>query len=554
MTSLPHLRFYAWLPLVIALNCSWAAEDYRILSVPWSNNNPTTIGSGLDVDLINQQRFTCLAFDDQAVKWLDGGGAVQTTSTIEMVSDYETLAKTLNLEVDYKSKADVGIAALKAGSSVNLNVKYDTFAKDESRTLAIVVKAFSDYGRKGLVKYSLDDKFSSLISDKMFDEFRAQCGTHTVVAQRNEAMVAVVIQLSDISAESKRTIQTAYNSTFGAKGSINGAEVSGNVEKQVKWKSLIETAKRMGTMKILFESRGGAGVSDALKVAVSSDPGKIDTILSALSSIGASFTQANSVPVEYLLVSNSVFGVKATISDASKLNTLNGYYLQLARVDYALSRIDGYKKSFPALAAVYASSPEVLKLRSYREQLVAAVEACVLHDTCTYKPPKELGVQFAEDIIVPDTISLQCLYKRFDSLDRKVSVNVLNNAAVVLRGKARLTQFVSIPTAILTRLGPDSTPPRTMVTSWQALATSEPDANGMVKVLAQVDNQTFDPDVTISKGAVPVNNEQELSGVLDDILGSIYVINMQGTNGLFVQNAVGPPFGGDCPFKQNVVK
>ena len=151
---------------------AFASDDYRSLSVPWSDNNATTIGSGLDVDLINQQRFTCLSFKDDDVKWLDGAGAVKTTATIELVSDYQSLAKTLDLEVDYKSKADVGIAALKAGGSVDLNLKYATFAKDESRTLAIVVKALSNYGRRGLVKYTLDDRFAKLIREGKFDQFR----------------------------------------------------------------------------------------------------------------------------------------------------------------------------------------------------------------------------------------------------------------------------------------------------------------------------------------------------------------------------------------------
>ena len=470
------------------------------------------------------------------------------------MSDYATLAKTLNLEVDYKSKAEVQITALKAGGNVNLNLKYDTFAKDESRTLAIVVKAFSDYGRKGLTKYKLEDEFAAMISAGKFAEFRQRCGTHTVVAQHNDAMVAVVIQLSDISAESKRALQTTYASSFGGSGVVNGVTISGSVETQAQWKSLIETARRMGTMKVSFESRGGAGVSDALKVAVTSDPAKIDTILASLSSIGASFTQANSAPVQYLLVPNSVFGVTATISDASKLDVLNGYYLQLARLDYALSRIDGYKTSFPALAKLYASSPEVLKLASYRSQLVAAVESCVLRDACTYAPPKELGVLFAEDIIAPDALKLQCLYRRFDSLDGKVSINVLNNAAVVLRGKARLTQFVSLPTALLTRLGPVSIPPRPMVTAWQAVSLSQRDSAGNARILDQLDNQTFKPAVDVSTGDVTVTNEAVLASALADMLDSIYLISIQGQNGLFVQNAVGPPYGGDCPLKKVVMQ
>lgn len=178
----------------------------------------------------------------------------------------------------------------------------------------------------------------------------------------------------------------------------------------------------------------------------------------------------------------------------------------------------------------------------------------MLRDACTYAPPKELGVLFAEDIIAPDALKLQCLYRRFDSLDGKVSINVLNNAAVVLRGKARLTQFVSLPTALLTRLGPVSIPPRPMVTAWQAVSLSQRDSAGNARILDQLDNQTFKPAVDVSTGDVTVTNEAVLASALADMLDSIYLISIQGQNGLFVQNAVGPPYGGDCPLKKVVMQ
>lgn len=526
-----------------------ADDDLRSLSVPWSDKNATTIGSGLDVDLIDQQRFTCLKVGDSDLKWLDGLGAVQTTSTIELVSDYKSLANTLNLEVDYKSKADVGIAALKAGGSVNLNMKYESFAKNEGRTLALVIKAQSNFGRKGLTQYTLDKPFDDLVKAGDFKTFRARCGTHTVVAQRNQAMVAAVLQLSDISQESRQALESTYTSSFSGGGTISGLAMSASTEMQAKWKSLVQAAYRLGTMQITFETKGGAGISDSFRLAVSADPTKIDTILGALNSIGPSFTQQTSAPVAYLLVSNTVFGVQNKVSDISKLDALNGYYLQLARVDAALARIDGYQTTFPALSTVYATSPGLLKLRAYRSQLVTAVENCVLRDDCSFTPPKELGVLFAEDIVTSSALKLQCLYKRFDSTDGKVRLNVLNNAAVVLRGKARLTSFVSLPTALLTRLGPESVPPRQMVTAWQAFAMSEPDANGLVDVIAQIDNQTFNPTVDIGTGSVNITNEADLTRLRADMLGSIYTVNMQLQNGLFIQNAVGPAYGGDCPFK-----
>lgn len=538
--------------VVAASEFSQAQPSLQAVFIPWSNTNAITVGSGIDVDLIDQQRGTCLAQTTSDVLWLDNTGAVQTHSTMELVSTYKALSETLSLEVDYKSKADLDIAALKAGGSLHLNLKYNTFAKDESRTLAIVFKAWSDYGRKGLTKYSLDKPFADLVAAGKFDEFRTKCGTHTVVAQHNESMVAVVILMSDLTAESKRTLESSFSTGFNAGGMIDAAKLSGNSEMQTNWKTFMSTASRLSKVSVSFESKGGAGIPDALKVALTPDPTRLDAILTALQSAGTSFSQATSAPVQYLLVSNTVFGVKSKEVDAAKLDTLNGYYLQLAKVDFAISRIDSYSNTYPTLVPVYATDPKVQSLRGYRKQLITAIEGCALQDKCSYLPPKSLGVLFAEDIITDSSVRLKCLYSRYDTPDGRVSLDVITNAAVVLSGTARLLSHVGFETAILSRLGPISDPARPMPTTWQALALKHDSKTDTAKILAQVDNQIFSPDVTVDVGGVRIANEAHLRMLLQDIQHSVYVLDIQADNGMVVKNTVGPPYGGDCPFSSRL--
>lgn len=550
--SRPARRVRASFIGLLAFGLATAALAQEVkLAIPWSGTSPTTVGTALDVDLVDWNRNSCLVRSKDDVKWLDGDGAVKTAVTVELVKDYQSLARTLNLEVDYKSKADVSIAALKAGASVNLNTKYDSFAQDEGRTLALVVKAFSDYGRKGLEKYTLENKFSDMVAANKLADFRQQCGTHTVVAQHNVAMAAVVILMSDTTASAKRALEVSYSSNFNANVPIQAATISGSSDMKANWKTLVETAQRTTKMQVTFESKGGEGIPDGLKAAATADPEKVDAILAALTAIGASFTQAKSAPVEYLLVPNTVLGVKAKVVDASKLDTLNSFYLQLARVDKALSRIDGYR-NYPALFKVYDESAQVLKLRAYRSQLVSAIEACTLTDVCTYQAPKDLGMLFAEDIITLESLKLQCTYKRFDSGDKRVKLNVLSYAAVVLRGDARLPQFVDLPTALINRLGPESQPPRTIKSAWVAYSGFEPakDAEGKFRFLGQLDYEIFRPEVDVSAGTVVVRNEAQMARLRADMLASLYSINMQAKNGVFVQNLVGPPFGGECPLTQ----
>lgn len=524
-----------------------AQPTLKAVAIPWSTANALTIGTGVDVDLIDQQRGTCLEQNATDVIWLDGTGATQTQSKMELVTSYESLTNTLNLEVDYKSKANLDFSALKAGGSLNLNVKYDTFAKDESRTLAIVFKAWSDYGRRGLAKYSLDTAKAKLIAEGKYAEFRAACGTHTIVAQHNEAGLAVVILLMDLTAESKRALETSFSTNFSAAGSVEAVKLSGSIDMQANWKTFMTTASRLSKVQVTFESKGGAGISDSVKVAVAPDPTRLDAILTALQSVSPSFTQSASVPVQYLLVSNSVFGLQKEVADAAKLDTLNGYYLQLAKVDFAISRIDTYASSFPALVPIYKTDPKVVNLRSYRGRLVDAIEACALRNECTYQPPKALGVLFAEDILTDTNVVLKCTYTRYNTPDGSIGVNVITNAAAILSGKARLVSHVGLSTVILTRLGPTSTAVRPMVTRWLSLSTKPNDRTDTAEILAQIDNQTFREVVETSAGAIRLVNEDQMNRALQDMLRSVYTIEIQYDNGISVVNTVGPPFGGNCP-------
>jgi hypothetical protein len=551
-----HFKEYIALVLGLLGASAFAQFDYRELSVPWSSSAATYIGSGIDVDLINQNRNICLDNSGDRVQWLDGAGALSTEATIELVSSYKALERTLGLEVDYKSKGSVNMKAIKAGASVDLNIKYSQMAKDESRSLAIVVKGQSNFGRRGLTKYEFLPEFKALLTNGQLDTFRARCGTHSVVAQQNEVMVAVVILVTDLTSSTKSSLEGLYKSSVNASGTIKMAEVSGSSDKSVAWKNVVETAFQLGSVSVTFASRGGTGVADALKVLTVPNPREVANIVQTINGLGPSFTQANSAPVKYLLISNAALGYAAKVSDPSKLDTLNSYYLQLSRVDYALERVNGYQQSFPALhAAQYANSASVLSLRSYRKQLVDAIEACVISDKCDYRPPEKIAVLFLEDILLPDSVELSCSYQRVSSQNGKVQLDVLNNTSVVLRGRARLLDYIGLPSAVLARFGPDSTPPRKMVTAWQAYALSpNTAADGTAKLLAQLDNQAFKADLDITEQTVFVKNAAQLEHLRNDILGSVYAVNIQAANGTFIRNTVGPPFAKDCPVTKQVAQ
>lgn len=541
--------------LLFPLTAYSAQYSLDSLAIPVSQGSAVTIGSGLDVDLINQQRYTCLDFVPGDVEWFDGAGAVSTTANIQLVTDYKSLAKTLDLEVDYKSKADVSVLSLSAGAAVDLNVKYSDFAKDESRSLAIVLKAESDYGRKGLSNYKLKKEFSDLISQGDYAGYRGRCGTHTVVAERRKALVSVVIKISNVTSETKRSIEGLYRTSFSGSGSLDIAKLNAKVDAAAKWKNLIETASKVGDLSVSFESRGGAGIPDATKMLISNDPENLDNIIKALSGIGSSFTKEASSPTEYLLVSNSVFGAQIPAVDGKKLEYINSYFLRLAKIDYALGRISAYKNDYPELYSRFYSKP-LAQLKGVRLNIVSYIEDCVLRDVCSYMPDKNLDLLFVEDVIRPDKLVLSCRYKRYstpvDEAGNRVMQDILTNISVELDGKVRFSDYVSVGGAILSRFGPNDDSV-TVIPEFPSLALSKTDESGESRIRAILDYKVVLPDVEVTSGTIVVRNRQDLDKVKNYFQESLYSVSMQSKkNNVSIINTLGPPFGGDCPVVRQV--
>lgn len=525
-----------------------ADEDFRTLTVPYSGSGAESVGSGIDVDLVNQARFTCLEFQQTELRWLDSSGAISTDATVELVSNYASLAKTLNLEVDYKSKADVSFAKLKAGAEMNLNIKYEGFAKDESRSLALVFKAQSDYGRQGLQPYRLQQPFTDLVSAGDHDGFRRRCGTHTIVAVQRKSSVAVVLEISELTASAKKSIETLYKTAVSASGPIKAVDVSASTDKSVGLKSLIESASKVGSLRVQFESRGGMGISDAMKASIVANPANVEQILTNVSQIAGSFTQESSAPVQYVLVPNTVFGTTTKASDISKLEVLNTYYLQLSRIDYALSRVGSYKRSFAEVYSKFYTAP-VGALKATRKQLIAAIERCVLEDKCEYKMPEDLAVLYLEDVLQPDKLVMECSYKHFQVLGPNGQPNdtaVLTAISVTLAGKVRLADYVGMRSATLSRFGPDSKSIG-ILPGFASLSLSATDEAGMARIVATLDHKNTKTEAKMDAGTVVVSNLAEVTAMRDLLQNSIYGVGVQAKNGLSIMNTVGPPYGGDCP-------
>lgn len=540
-------RIPACIAMLMTCTLIHADVEVKALLVPYSSAEPTVIGSGIDLELINQARFTCLASTDTA-HWLDGEGSVATNAQVDLISDYNSLAKTLDLEVDYKSKADVSIQSLKAGGSVNLNIKYDTFAMDQQHTTAVVFKASSDYGRLGLSDYKLQPEFAKLLADGNAKTFRARCGTHTVVATQRQSMVAAVVTITDLTNSSKRSIEALFKSAFSGSAKLPVGAASASTETKLAWKNIVETAKKVGTVHITYEARGGSGIADATKLAITADPSNLDSILSAIASVGQGFSRDNSGTKAYILVPNSVFGAPPNVDSYAKLESLNQYYLRLDRIDYAITRVAGYKASFPELYRnVYLKKER--ELAALRANLLGVLETCVTKDYCPRLEEGRIDVLFVEDILLPDSFELGCGYSSFESVGengRGTKAQVLSSISVNFRGRVRLAEYVSVETALINRFGADVSGVH-LIPQFVSYSSTFPDKSGVARISAIVDFKVLHPQVETSNGNVYVRNVDDLTRERDVLQNSVYGISMQAKNGLSIVNTIGPPFGGNCP-------
>lgn len=547
-----------WFCLAIAIGA--IAHAKAVLAetgfLPYDEQSAIFVGMGIDPEITDIARSPCLAYEAEAMEWIDTEGAVATKFSVEVVSNYESLAKTLHFGLDYSSLGSVSAEVLSGSVEHSLKLKRDEFAKEEERTLNLIVKAESSYGRRGLRQYSLKPEYSQLIAEKKYDEFRSSCGTHTVIAEQRTSVVAIVITIRNLNKASKESIESnlVQKMSGGAKIEAVNAKVESNLS--VTWNRIIDQARALGTLSATFESKGGKGIPNAVQVAIISNPQDIDKILENLSEIAKDFTKENSAPTGYVAVSNDAFGLRTAPANIDKIAKLQTLYIKLAHINGNIARIEKYQADFPKIFDQhYAGVLETTK--SLRQLLVTKIKECVEGGSCIPPAAIDKPILFLEDLIPAPELRLSCNYSAYRITNQRGGfdlLEVLNSISVNLQARVRHAAFVSIDNALIRKIRPNGDP-FDVTPRFTQFARSDTSSDGSMRIFGTLDYLIFDlrDFISISGDSVTLSNVDGIVAKLEEFKNTLYSLDLQAENGLSLPQPLGFPFANTCvAYRTNV--
>jgi len=265
--------FYAFNTSAKSLN------DYTYYFHPTST---LTLGKGLDPAQPNEEKRICFDFPEPNKKT---EGALKTTASIEVLENTRNITAILN----YDTNIDANLLFF----SANTQFDFDNTYTLDKRSVSVVVKASTEYGRLFLKKPVLLPEYAEMLDKKQFNQFRTFCGSRLVTTEVRGATVAVVITIENASSELISKLKITGSGGKSVAGI--GAKAKAMFEAEYRDKSTNNEVRAQ-----LF-AVGGNGISDLDKVVQNMvrRGERLDEIADGLQKFISGFTVDNSAPVRF---------------------------------------------------------------------------------------------------------------------------------------------------------------------------------------------------------------------------------------------------------------
>ena len=513
---------------------------------PYDATKPLKIGQGLDLNKFGSPRQECLNYELE----FETEGAIDTKVDLEIVTTYEELSNTLNIDESRSISADVSWAAYKANGSFSGDSKFSDFRKNQSSSIFVVFNVFSEWGKRQAKNFNLKDEFKALLSEGKHDEFYQRCGTHLIIAERRKSQISLLIGISNLTEDSKRIVEKKLRTEIGAKGQING--VNANVSEKTKkdWSNTIETSQKYGDISVKIFSKGANGLSEGEKLspALSED---LPSLLKRLSDYASKFTQQSSAISNYLILSNTAFGLDQPMVNFEKLNLLPKLFDNLEEIDYRISELNKIRDDYPEIFNLLYINTEEEQVE-YKQYLERVIEECLKVDLCPKRLKRAPMFHPLNDFLVEDKIKADCSYENYTTLNasgKSEDIRVLSNIRLFAEGKMRMPSYLQFSTAIIRAIGDSGAESTPQFNS----PTVKDKEKSISKFYTTVDNHVFDhKDLVIKKDGVLSINSAAIREKLLSIQDTSYVVEAKLKDGNRLLDYLGFPVIEDCPIKESL--
>jgi hypothetical protein len=410
------------------------AED---LSFKYNPDLSIRMGAGVDELRPLEKRLTCLN-DTSSVQVDSADGVVQTTFSMKVIDSYTELINELNMDI--KVAASIKFGGNSASASVES--KFDEYGKDSDHSFTVMIKAESLNGRKMLSDDSaLKPSFETLLTQGKHEEFIKKCGTHYIDSEVRKSVVVAMIKVSNLSSESKKTIEKTFKASF----ENNSGSSQGSLSDEHHFKKFMSKTSKLGTVSMEVFGLGGGGIKTLSGLMNNFDRNDLKAIMLGLSQYVEGFDPSKSAPVSYSAKSYELHGLIKPYQMGNYWDNLSKAYLLHAKNEFRLEQLQMIVENGNRnhdYNNYYTFRWQEVSMQ--QQELKKVIEACFKKLECNSVPEvKEIPVLWPQDAITETSLNASCSYSPLYDSRGAVIGEVLTNVLVGVTGNINFNSYFS---------------------------------------------------------------------------------------------------------------
>lgn len=528
-----------------------SAQDPSTIIVPYSSSSNRTLGDAVNIAFPYNPLGRCVSYQTADLVW-DAGGAISSEGKIDIVLVDEDEKRTTNIGLGLQTSGKIKYGAFSANSSFDADLTTESFRYNQAKTVTLKFTASADYGRRIIQNYSADSKAPSPTSDLI--KYREICGTHFIRGERRASDLTILIKIGTSSQSSKDALTATLKKTIGGGVSLKAVSGEAGSTFTASYKSIIEYAKKAGTVSVDYRAHGGPGIQAAGVATKAIDPSDFAKLSDVASNVSSLFDQNNSGITGYVLQANTALGAPGVSFDVARIEQVGALTRKLLMLNDAASRYDDIKTKNPAAYDKYFQTYGKL-VNVARSELVQLINSCAAGGSCA-PPAKDIlqEMSFLEDMFAKADVSLSCQYQPATSLLPVISTPtidplVLESVSINLTGTSYHPDLIDFTSTNVIKLGVDNMI-EDVTARFSGFALSQPTKDNHKRVFG-----TLYAENIKSATAMTYDNETrkyiidagELQRRRDSILGSAFSVFAPGPSGVKISHDIGFPPRDNCP-------
>lgn len=334
-------------------------------NIGWHPSSPIYLGANLDPDDPRAVKVPCLKDPIRSAVPVDSG-TPSTEFRSTLVRERRDLYNAFSVSASFSASFGIG----GGGGSVS-SISEVTF---DSETVVWSLQAKTNYGRTAITNVEFKEAFANLPPANL----QSICGTHYVVMDRREAVVAAVFMFRSSSQKTRDDLKAALSANW----------VGGNFSTNLS--NVLQKAISRTEVSFVFLAKGGDGLSGTSGFVTSFD--KIDDLRKQIANYIGKINRENAPAAEYFIAKLPIVPDVRLLLDAREralANAWNDYLIYdqiLTEARKDLNQIERFWYLDPTVLRNYLTATA-----QQASQKIAAITASVtecLNDKsrCVYTP------------------------------------------------------------------------------------------------------------------------------------------------------------------------